>query len=186
MAIGIGSVGALALLIFYVLLPWSDWGVELTKRRQTLDTEQADYHKLIDHRNALAKVYAVMQKGGLKADVSEAQNQMDRAIYDWAAQSGVIIATASNSGSNSYDSKTGFTEVGYSVTCTGTTVGVAKLLYQIETASIPIRVKLVHIGSRKDGTDDLMVELNLSTICTAPKPTTDQPAAPIATGDAKF
>jgi len=186
MAVGIGSLGGLALLIFYVLLPLSNWGVDLTKRSQQLETDQAKYQKLIDHRNALAKVYALMQKGGLKTDVSEAQNQMDRAVYDWAAQSGIIIATASNQGNNTYEAKTGFTEVGYSVTCTGTTVGVAKLLYQIETANIPIRVKLVHITSRKDGTDDLLVELNLSTLCVAPKPASDQPATPMATGDARF
>jgi hypothetical protein len=185
LAIGIGSVGALLLLIFYLIVPWMDWGADLQKKAQEAEKNQQDYQALIAHRNALVKAYDAMQKGGvLKTDVSEAQSQVDRAVYDWAAQSGVIIATAGNQGQTTYDAKTGFTEVGYTVTCTGTTVGVAKLLYQIETASIPLRIKLVHINSRKDGADDLLIELNLSTLCVAPKPVTG--TTPVATSDARF
>jgi hypothetical protein len=187
MAVGIGVIAGLAIIYYVILSPMSAWSADLNKRADTVKKQQDDDQRLIQKRIALSKVYATMQKGGLKNDVSDAQSQMDHAVYDWASQSGVIIATASNQGSNSFDPKTGFTQVGYQVTCTGTTVGVAKLLYQIETAAIPIRIKMVHVGSRKDGVDDLMVELNLSTLCVAPGPVTPPPAPAnsVAAGDAQ-
>jgi hypothetical protein len=187
MAIVIGAIAALAIVYYVILSPLMAWGDNISERSATVAKQQDDYHQLITKKNSLGKLYTAMQKGGLKTDVSEAQSQMDRAVYDWAAQSGIVIATANGTGSNTYDSKTGFMQVGYQVTCTGTTVGVAKLLYQIETASIPIRVTTVHISSRKDGVDDLMVELNLSTLCTPPNPNpTPQPANPVAASDGKF
>ena len=188
MAVVIGIIAGLAVIYYVILSPLFSWSEDLNARSEKVAQRQDDDKRLIQKKDALQKRYAEMQKGGsLKADVSEAQSQMDRAVYDWAAQSGIVIATANGTGNNTYDSKTGFTQVGYQVTCTGTTVGVAKLLYQIETASIPIRVNTVHISSRKDGVDDLMVELNLSTLCTAPNPnpTAPQPQ-PIATGDQKI
>ena len=180
MAVGMGSVVGLAIIYFVILSPMADWSAGIdTRAEQVQKTQDAD-KALIEKQNRLAKIYDIMQKGGLKTEVSEAQSQMDRAVYDWAAQSGVSIATASNQGNNSYDSKTGFTQVGYQVTCTGSTVAVAKLLYQIETATIPIRINMVQLRSRKDGVDDLMVELNLSTLCVAPKPPTGSPGNTVA------
>jgi len=178
MAVGIGVVAGLAILYYVIISPMTGWSEDLSSRADKIAQQQDDDKRLFEKRRALTKIYEAMLKGGLKNDVSEAQSQMDRAVYDWAAQSGVVIATATNAGSNAYDPKTGFTDVGYSVTCTGSTVGVAKLLYQIEAANIPIRIKTVQLRSRKDGVDDLMVELNLSTLCVAPKPAGPGPVAP--------
>jgi hypothetical protein len=186
MAVGIGVVAGLAIIYYVVISPMTAWSKDLDDRQEKVHVTQEEDKHLDARKRQLSKLYDLMLKGGLKSDVSEAQNQMDRAVYDWAAQSSVIIATASNSGSNTYDPKTGFTEVGYSVTCTGSTVGVAKLLYQIESAAIPIRIKTVTLRARKDGVDDLMVELNLSTLCVAPpKPPTAAPAAPVAAGESQ-
>ncbi len=44
----------------------------------------------------------------------------------------------------------------------------SRLLWSLETASIPVRVTEMHITPRKEGTDDLSVQLSISTLCLLP------------------
>ena len=47
---------------------------------------------------------------------------------------------------------------------TGSMNAVSRFLWRVETAGIPLRVKEMQLGSRKEGADDLTVQLRLSTI----------------------
>jgi len=57
---------------------------------------------------------------------------------------------------------------------------IARFLWRVETAGIPIRLKELQLGSRKEGTDDLTLQLRLSTLYQAtpsPAPTSGAAAA---------
>ena len=169
-AIGFGAVAVLAILYWVVLSPMLDWNDTITKGTgdaRDVQTKDANLkHKLVQ----LTKVWNDMTKNGLKTDVSEAQSQLSHAVSEWAAQSGVNITSTHSEAPTLVDQRSGFTQVIYQVTGTGTTVGVAKLLYQIESAKIPIRIDNLRIGSKKDGADDLEIQLNVSTLTTASTP----------------
>jgi hypothetical protein len=47
---------------------------------------------------------------------------------------------------------------------TGNMRAVARFLYLAETTTLPLRIRELQIGSRKEGTDDLSVQLKLSTL----------------------
>jgi hypothetical protein len=47
---------------------------------------------------------------------------------------------------------------------------VSRFLWRVETAKVPIRVKEMQLGSRKEGADDLTLTLRLSTLYQAPQP----------------
>jgi type II secretory pathway component PulM len=163
-AIAFGAVAVLAVLYWVVISPLLDWSDTIDKETSVAADVQRNDAKLAHKLAQLTKVWEDMQKNGLKADVSEAQSQLGHAVSEWAAQSGMNITSSHNDTPSLVDQKSGFTQVNFQMTCTGTTSGVAKLLYQIESAKIPIRIDNLRVGSKKDGTDDLEIQLNLSTL----------------------
>ena len=167
-AIALGVVLALVIVYWVVYTPLSDWSDSI-QASQAKANDQADSdNRLFKKLRQLNVVWEDMKKNGLKSDVSDAQSQLGHAVTEWAAQSGVTITSSVSNTPSVVDPKIGFIQVNYQVTCTGTTSGVAKLLYQIESAKIPIRINNLRIGSKKDGADDLEVQLNLSTLCVPP------------------
>jgi type II secretory pathway component PulM len=163
-AIGFGAVAVLAVLYWVLLSPMLDWSDTITKDTEAARDVQSKDAKLSHKLVQLNKIYDDMKKNGLKPDVAEAQSQLSHAVNEWAAQSGVNVSSTHSDTPTLVDQRSGFMQVNFQFTCTGTTSGVAKLLYQIESAKIPIRVDNLRIGSKKDGADDLEIQLNLSTL----------------------
>ena len=65
-----------------------------------------------------------------------------------------------------------------------------KLLWSLETATIPVRVNDMQVTPRREGTDDLTIRLSVSALCMPPdagaKPPPgagDKPAAPSGASD---
>jgi hypothetical protein len=185
---------ALALLNWVVLSPLTDWSTSIKDKQDKAVTGEEGDRGLRNRLKALNVIWQDMQKNGLKSDVSDAQNQLSNAVREWSEQSGVTLADTKTGnsapvevappnptwwpkgetkpgGSGSSESRSGFFRVDYQVTCAGTSSAIAKLLYQIESAKIPIRIDNISINSTKDGIDDLKAELSLSTLCVSPTPT---------------
>jgi hypothetical protein len=163
-AIGFGAVAALAILYWVLLSPMLDWSDTIDKDLEVARDVQNKDAKLSHKLAQLTKIWDDMKKNGLKTDVAEAQSQLSHAVNEWAMQSGVSVTNTHSDTPTLVDQKSGFMQVNFQFTCTGTTSGVAKLLYQIESAKIPIRIDNLRIGSKKDGADDLEIQLNLSTL----------------------
>jgi hypothetical protein len=178
-AITLGLV--LVLLVVYeaVYSPLSDWSSRISSdKKAALDQAAAD-DKLFADKAHLLKVWDDIQKGGLQSDPSVGQNQLRQAVTEWAVQSGVSVsAGTSGAASPVGDPKTGFVSAVVQVTCAGTTSGIAKLLYQIEVAKIPARIHSITISSKKEGVDDLLVVLNLTTLCVVKPNSAPTPANP--------
>ncbi|MEI8191364.1 MAG: MlaD family protein [candidate division NC10 bacterium] len=94
-------------------------------------------------------------------DPAEAEAQVLHAMRQWAQDAGLgrgQVQTVRIAG------KGRFSEIEFQTSYSGTMRGIMQLLWQIESAGIPIRVVKLQIGSRKEGQDDLNLELRLSTI----------------------
>ena len=64
---------------------------------------------------------------------------------------------------------------------TGTVKQIGNFLYKIQTASIPVRVTDVQVNSKKEGTDDLIIQIGISTVYLAPDDKNPKsPAGPAA------
>jgi hypothetical protein len=76
-------------------------------------------------------------------------------------------------------------EISFRAAGTGSMSAVSRFLWRLEASKVTIRVKELQLGSRKEGTDDLTLQLRLSTLYQAPEPpappapdATESPAAP--------
>lgn len=182
MAIALGAVLGIAVLNWVVVTPLMDWGKSISDQNDKSSEQEQNDHKLRNRLKTLNVIWQDMQKNGLKTDVSDAQNQLSNAVREWSEQSGVTLSDTKTGSSPTVDSKTGFARIDYQVTCAGTSSAIAKLLYQIESAKIPIRIDNIRINSTKDGVDDLKAELSLSTLCVLPVAPSRSPAPAPSSG----
>lgn len=165
--IAIATVGAAVLFLFdrFALTPYMN-------RRQFLNEEQTRITQqlnaagdLFDRQRHLRPVWADMQAGGLELDASSAESQAMQAVVDWAKRSGVEL-TAIKPERITPDKQ--FQVIGFRIVGNGSTGAVSRLLWSLENASIPLRVTDVQMLPRKEGTDDLNVQIGISTLSQLP------------------
>jgi hypothetical protein len=181
-AIGLGATLGLVVLNWAVIGPLGDWGEQIAAQTRVAEGEASAERTLFNRERRDKKIWAEIMKGGLKDDPSEADSQLQYAIADWTRASGMTdlsIRPERQVTSN------GFVEIALLASGTGSTVTVGKLLRQMETAPIPVRIEDLQISSRNDGTDDLKVQLKLSTLSIAsdskkPRKPATRPAATVA------
>ena len=165
-AIGLAAALVLLILDYFVYTPLLTWGQDLSD--QEIKTRQAenDQDNLFLRQRNLSKVWADINAGGLKSDLSEAQSQMDQALSEWAQDSGVSLQSVRPE--QRPIEKNGFYPINYQATGTGTMAAMSKLIYRIESARLPLRIEDVQLTSRSEGVDSLQLQLKFSTLAIAP------------------
>jgi hypothetical protein len=165
-------------------LVWS-FGIEsyLTKRSalaaeitdKTKDIDRADQLKI--QRTERENVLDFLRNGGLDGGLTN--SRLGHMIETWANDErrrpqGAVFRITGGSQSNgmasstSATAKAGFVEIKVQVQATGNQKGLAWVLWNLETAKVPVRVNDISVKPRVEGRDDLTITLNLSTLALAP------------------
>jgi Type II secretion system (T2SS), protein M subtype b len=162
--IGIGTGLAIALLILdnFVVEPYfaqlDAIGTRHDLAAQTISNAATTFVR----ERKLQKIWTDMQSNGLKTDSAAADSQLQHALLDWANEAGVTPQVLKSD----LTRKEGmFQVIGYRVTASGTMRSISRFLWALETASMPIRVTDVRVTPEREGTDDLSVQLGVSTLC---------------------
>jgi Tfp pilus assembly protein PilO len=175
-------VVAAAVLYLYVLTPLNDSRKALEGRKEGLlnDLEQA--RTLLARKREIEPKWKQMTATGLKRDPTEAESLILHAVQDWAREAGLKLASLKP---ERLLEKKSLQEIAFKATGTGSMNAVTKFLWQLETAKVPVRVKELQLGTRKEGTDDLTLQLRLSTLYQAVQPpaTSEVAAATATTGE---
>jgi len=176
--IGVGAVLGILVLDYMIVEPF------LAHRKQQNDDIAKAKQKLVDMdhtkqiHTALQAQWKRMLDGGMKTKPAEAFDQLDRAMHDWALQSGVVPGDSRRSpsgpekinGQMYQKSKVHF--VG-----TGNLRSVSTMLWSIETTVLPVHIDDMVITAVREGEDNLKVEFDVSVMV----PLNDQaPAQPAA------
>jgi hypothetical protein len=172
-AIGLGVTVLLAVLWSVVLSPYLD---AIGAIKKDLATEQTKFDadsSVFSHRKHLEKVWKEITDGGLTADQSRAETQALNNASDWAYAAGVNITALKSE--RTADAGP-FLIIGFHVTGNASMSAIKRMLISFETATIPVRVNDMQITPRKEGTDDLMIQLSLSTLCLKPDQPTNKTA----------
>jgi len=183
-AIGTG----LAALVFvgdrYALSPYMKAREEVETDLRTTSNKLTEANRRLARAERLDRDWKAMEAGGLKHDMSAAELQILEAVGDYAKDAGVNITSRTPQSEARVD-RTQIVRLRASGK--GTTGSVAKLLWRVETASIPLKVDELTLAANKPGTDDLTVTLVVSTIWVRPAEPADAkgpggPAAPSRRG----
>jgi hypothetical protein len=137
---------------------------------------------VLSHSHRLIKVWNEITNDGLTGDQSKAETQALNNASDWAYAAGVNI-TALKSERTSEAGP--FLIISFHVTGNASMSAIKRMLISFETAKIPVRVNDMQITPRKEGTDDLTIQLSLSTLCLKPDQIPSKTAVTWANAEAK-
>jgi hypothetical protein len=161
--IGILVLIALAALALdhYVLSPLLAQRAALGARREQLEADMQRAGSLLKRRRLIAPEWRKMLSSGLKRDPAEAESQILHALRNWSEEAGLSLTSLKPERSTD---KAALREITVHAAGTGGMYAVSRFLWHLETAAIPVKVKRVHVISRKAGTDDLSLQVRLSTL----------------------
>ena len=148
-------------LDLYVLTPLLDRRAEARARRENLTVKTAHAGSLLQRSRLLGRTWRRMLAQGMKSDPAATESQILRSLRNWSADVGLRLSSLRPERSTE---ATELPEITVHLAGTGTMAAVSRLLLRIEEAKIPARIKMLQIGSRKDGTDDLSLHLKVSTL----------------------
>ena len=160
----IGTVAAIGLLVLdhFVLTPYFDARSTVQTQSDEVTKQLNDASALFSKKRNLTKIWTDIQAGGLKSDPSDAESQAWHAVLDWVQEAGVNPVSLKP---GRQTAKGPFLVSDFHVQATGSMSAVSRLLWSVETSSIPLRITDIQLQSRKEGTDDLNLQLGVSTLC---------------------
>lgn len=173
LAIIVVSVVAVALVYQFVVDPYFRKREELAKAVDGSNDELANAERTVRRARQLRDVETGLQNRGLKKDVAEARSQLLFALSGWAKEAGVSL-TSLKEGRTTTEGR--WIQINTQATAIGSQRAIANLLWRVESSTIPVRVSEMTINSRREGADDLQINLGVSTLC--PNPEADKPEGP--------
>lgn len=167
-ALGVGIAVGLWLLDTVLLSPYLSGREALATQINAANQKISDTDVLFARRRRLQSIWEDLQKGGLKSDVAAADTQAQHAVLDWFARSSVYLASLKTDPHVAAEGK--FQVIKYHIQGEGHMRQIGQLLWAMETAAIPVRVDDLSIKPRgREGTDDLSIDLGISTLSIVPE-----------------
>jgi Tfp pilus assembly protein PilO len=160
----IATVGVLLLLGIdqYLLSPLLQRRSDAAAQTTAVSTELADADTTVNVRGLRASNrWKEMTDAGLQVSPSETESFLLKELQGFAARSGLQLGALRPERS---DKLKHFQQITFRATATGRMEAVRRFLYAIEHAKFPIRVSDLTVTTRKDGQDELSVNLGITTI----------------------
>lgn len=180
-AIFAGIAAIILLLNFAVVDP-------LMARKETIENKKALANAELTTKVGVLKRskedaprWADFNRNGLLKDASAAESQAYNAVSSWAQESGLNPPPALKTDHTEKDGKD-FYKITIRATANAGMAQIARFLWHFETANLPIRVTELNISTRKEGTDDLALQMSFTTIYLAPE--ADNPNKSVAMAQA--
>jgi hypothetical protein len=173
----------------YVLTPLLDRYEQSEVRRESLQAEMVKARSLLERRELIAPRWRQMVTDGLQRDPAEAESQALHAVQDWAADAGLDLSSLKPERAREPlkleplrekptlerpREMTELREITLHAAGTGSMAAVSRFLWLVETAPIPIKVKVLQLGARQEGTDNLTLQVRLSTLYLASPDSADE------------
>lgn len=165
--IAIATAAAAALFAFdsFAWTPYMQQRQLLADQRITLTDQLNTASELFAKQRKLRPIWRDLQQGGLSNDPSTAESQALHAMVNWTQAAGLDLTALKPQRATQQGQ---FQVIGFRVVASGSMKSISRLLWSIESAGIPVRITDIQITPRKEGTDDLSLQLGVSTLSQAP------------------
>ena len=164
------------LVLDRIVTPFMERRAQTEAQRQNLLREMERAMNQFARRRQMEQEWKEMLEAGLKRDVSEAESQVLHAVRNWSQESGLALSSVKP---ERIAQEGELQEITFQAAGTGSMRSVARFLWQLETAPLPLKVKELQLGSRKEGADDLSLQLRISALYLPAEP---QPSTAVSTG----
>jgi hypothetical protein len=186
-SIFIGAAAAVVLLILYQFAynPLCDQLADAQTKRDKCREALGAMKLEVGQQAQLAPKWRQMLDSGLKSDAQEAESQVLHALDDWAQQCRVKLSVMRSDRGQENAANAGkkrLPEIALHATGEGTMESMGRLLWRMQSATMPIRVTKMQANTPKEGMDYLSFTLDLSTIYAPAPRSASQPAGGAGTG----
>lgn len=145
-----------------VLSPLMAASAELDGQINACRAKLQDAQAKFDGRKRRMRQWTQMQNSGLRRkDDSEAESQMMNSIRDWAQEAGLTLLSVKP---DRTEKEKGFSKSTFRVTGSGGMAEIGRFLWYVQNAAMPARIVDLQITTRKEATDDLSLQLGISTV----------------------
>ena len=167
--VGLLTAAVLAALALDKLIytPLNDRAADLEVRLAQTGGEMQLAETLFSNRRSMNENWTAMVTGGIRSDVTDAESQTVNALRDWMLEAGVTPGALKLERTETRDQ---FRVVYVGTTCTGSLRQISEVLWRVQTTQMPMRVSMMQISALKPGTDELRLQLTVSTLALAPPP----------------
>jgi len=160
---------------YFVFTPFMNYRDHVKTDLATVDLKLKDAQRLLNTQRRLDKEWKSMLLAGVNATPSEAESRVLHSVRDWAQESGLLLVSLKPEHTLAAK-ESRLQEIAFRASGTGTMAAVARMVWCLESATTPIHVNSLNITPRKEATDDLSIQLSISTICLNPEPEKLKPA----------
>lgn len=134
---------------------------DASERLDQHQRELARADQLFQNRQRAQRAWRQMTGTTLPRDASTAESQVLNHVREWASASGLTLTSLKPERS---EKERDFQRITLRATAHGTMAQAVGFLQAVQTSAIPIRVADIQIASRREGTDDLALQMGLATI----------------------
>lgn len=165
--IGFAVVAVLGALILdrLFLTPLTERNDFLIKQISLRGSELKKGTETLRLRPRVEKQWNDMITAGIGNDAATAQKQLIDAVQAWATESG-LASSATNPQREEPEHQ--LQKIVVRTTYTGRMESITRFIGRINGSSLPMRISDMTINTKKEGTDDLTLQIGISTIFLAP------------------
>ncbi len=161
------TIAAVVILLLdrFALTPALASRTATDKQIQSLQDNLSRGQMIISRQRQLSAKWEQMLANGLTLDPAAAQAQVMTAVNTYATEAGLSLSSVRPERVSTVGD---LGEAPFEASGTGPMSAVANFLWRLENSPLPIRIRDLQLGTRKEGADDLSLQLGLSALCQAP------------------
>lgn len=172
--IAIITIAVVAILIFdrYIVSPFMEASERTRVEKQGLMADMAQAENLFKRRSLMDQRWQDMRTNGLDGDASMVESRVLHAMRDWSNDNRLTLSSVKP---YREEGEEVLRQIMFQVAGTGTMESVCRFLWEIENASLPIRIAEVQMGSRKEDGNDMSIQMQLSALYVGETDDNEQP-----------
>jgi Tfp pilus assembly protein PilO len=157
------AVAAIGILLGdrYVLSPILEKRAQTRQIRQTLQTDVQQSLAALQRKKLLQQRWTQMQDAGLSYNVETMEGRLFRHLEESSGRAQLLL-TAIQPDRPMVRQQLG--EIDFMVSGTGSMAAVTQFLWEIETASLPLKIKSLQVGAADENASQMTVQFKLSSI----------------------
>jgi len=167
--VGLMTAAVLVLLALdqIIATPLIERGREASSRVALASAELLRMDQIFQGDLEARRKWRDMAGESLAADAPTAESQVLNAVRTWAQDAGLTLTSLKPERN---EQEKGFHKITIRATAHGGMQQVSRFLYAVEVATMPVRVSDLTLSARREGTDELALQVGLSTIYLPPEP----------------
>lgn len=145
----------------FVLGPLLQNRASLLERQATLQAKLDHAHQLIRSSQTAGRTLEQWRLMGMNQDASGSESQLLHAMRGWSQDSRLSLLSIRPDRASS---NLGLEELSFQTSGDGGMRAVSMFLHRLEMANLPVRVRELHLATRTEATDDLSMQLRISSL----------------------